>query len=364
MTVALDVGPLRPNPAGVGVYVRALALGLAEIGRDDIVYVGRRPDAEGLPGHVRSFERSARTPYPAWVELFAARSVRTSGANVAHFTDGLVPMRRPTPTVVTVLDLSLVRHWRSHRMVRYPRMPLVLLAPRMADRVIAISRATADEIIQMTRTPARRIDVIPLAARPSAHPVGSAGVAEALSARGLARGGFLLVPGTLEPRKNHVRVIHAFEGLARRSEIPLDMALVLAGQRGWKADQTMAAVAASPVRERIKLTGYVPESELAALMTGAAAVVYASTYEGFGLPVVEAMACGAIVVTSNVSALPEVAGDAGILVDPYDESSISGGIREALSADDAARRRSIERAAQFTWAATAHATAAVYDTLS
>ena len=180
---------------------------------------------------------------------------------------------------------------------------------------------------------------------------------------GLARGGFLLVPGTLEPRKNHVRVIKAFEELARRAAIPSDMLLVLAGGSGWRADRTLEALAASPVRERIRLVGYVPEDDLAALMTSAAAVVYASTYEGFGLPVLEAMACGATVVTSTVSSLPEVAGDAGILVDPYDPAAIAGGIVSALGAGASSRLRSIEHAARFTWAATAAATGRVYDSL-
>jgi glycosyltransferase involved in cell wall biosynthesis len=261
--------------------------------------------------------------------------VAESGADAAHFTDGLVPLRRSRPTVVSILDLSLVRQWRSHRVVRYARIPFVLVAPRLATRVIAISQATADEVIRLTGTAARRIDVIPLAPRASARPIADDAVAAVLAGLGLARGGFLLVPGTLEPRKNHVRVINAFEDLARRAAIPSDMQLVLAGQRGWRADRTLATLAASPV----------------------------STYEGFGLPVLEAMACGATVVTSTVSSLPEVAGDAGILVDPYDPSAIADGIVSALGAGAVSRRRSIERAARFTWAATAAATAAVYDRL-
>jgi glycosyltransferase involved in cell wall biosynthesis len=297
------------------------------------------------------------------VELRGAKSVVESGAGVAHFTDGLVPLRSPRPVVVTVLDLSLVRQWRSHRVVRYARIPLVLLAPRLATRVIAISRATADEVIRLTGTAARRIDVIPLAPRASARPMDDDTVATVLGGLRLARGGFLLVPGTLEPRKNHVRVIKAFEDLARRAAIPSDMLLVLAGQSGWRAERTLEALAASPVRERIRLVGYVPEDDLAALMTGAAAVVYASTYEGFGLPVLEAMACGAIVVTSAVSSMPEVAGDAAILVDPYDPSAIAGGIVSALGAGASSRRRSIEHAVRFTWAATAAGTAAVYDSM-
>ena len=364
MTIALDVGPLRTNPAGVGVYVRSLAQGLAEIGRDDIVYIGLRADAEGLPAGVPSIERSARAPYPLWVELLASRAVSRSGADIAHFTDGLVPLLRRRPTVVTVLDLSLVREWRSHRVVRYPRIPLVLAAPRLATRVIAISQATADEVMRLTKTPASKIDVIPLAPRASARPMPDEAVAEVLGRMGLARGGYLLVPGTIEPRKNHVRVIAAFESLVARRAIPLDMQLVLAGGAGWRSDRALAAIAASPARERIKLLGYVAEDDLASLMTGAAAVVYASTYEGFGLPVLEAMACGAVVVTSNVSSMPEVAGGEGVLVDPFTASSIAAGILGALAAVTGSRERALARASRARWSTVAEQTAATYDRLA
>ena len=362
MTVAFDVGPLRKDPAGLGVYVRSLAQGLAAIGRSDLTYIGRRADAEGLPEGVPSIARGG-IPYPLWVELQGDRSARSAGAAIAHFTDGLVPLVRTRPTAVTVLDLSLVRQWRSHRVVRYARIPFILAAPRLANRVIAISRATADEVVKLTNTSARRIDVVPLAARASARPVAEPELQAGLREFGLARGGYILVPGTIEPRKNHLRIVSAFEQLAREGSVARDMELVLAGGRGWKSDRALAAIDASPVRSRIKWLGYVTEQQMAVLMTGSAAVVYASTYEGFGMPVLEAMACGSVVVTSNVSSMPEVAGDAGVLIDPLDVAEIAGGIHTALAADPGARQRSLDRAATFTWEATAARTAAVYDAL-
>ena len=363
MSVGLDVGPLKRNPAGVGVYVRSLAQGLDAIGRRDIVYLGVRPDAEGLPARVAALSRSPRFPYPLWVQLLAPRDVARSHAGTVHFTDGLVPLIRSRPTLVTVLDLSLVRHWRSHRWIRYARIPLVVAAPRLADRVIAISRATADEIIRLTGTPARKIEVIHLAPRAGLGPADTSEIAAMRSRLGLTGHGYLLAPGTIEPRKNHRRVIAAFELLVARSAIPSDLLLVLAGSPGWGSSPAMRAIAESPARDRIRVLGYVTEADLAALMTGAAAVVYASTYEGFGLPIIEAMACGAPVVTSAVSSMPEVAGDAGILVDPFDPASIAAGIATALHADDAVRARAREQAGRFTWTATAAATAAQYDAL-
>ena len=364
MPIAFDVGPLKAAPAGVGIYVRSLAQGLHEIGRSDVAFIGRRPDAAGLPEGVPALDRSARLPYPLLVAVAGDRDAGRTNARLAHFTDGLVTLVRRRPTVVTVLDLSLVRHWRAHRLFRYPRIPFVLAAPRLADRVIAISRATADEVRALAGVPARKIDVIPLAARPVARPRAHDEVADAITRHGLGFGPYLLVPGTIEPRKNLPRVVQAFERLVSRPGRAADLRLVLAGQVGWGSGPTLRAIDESGAHARISRLGYVSDDDLAALMTGASAVVYVSTYEGFGLPVIEAMACGAVVVTSNVSSMPEVAGDAGILVDPGSVASIADGMEEALRADASARDQSLRRAAELSWAATARATAEVYDAVA
>ncbi len=360
MKVGLDVGPLKPRPAGVGIYVRSLANALAATHGVDLVQFGRRPDAEGLPDG-DSIGRSARLPYPAWVELGAPFALRGREVDVVHFTDGLVPLVSRRPRVVTVMDLSIVRQWRSHRVLRYPRIPLVLAAPRLASRVIVPSRATADEVMALTGTKARRIDVVPLAPAPrerSGSPAGDAGL---LRRHELDARGYLLVLGTIEPRKNHVRVVHAFERLAASGGLPDGMVLAIAGQPGWRAGPALDAIEASPVAARIRRLGYVPDEDLPALLAQSAAVLYVSTYEGFGLPVLEAMAEGAAVVTSNVSSMPEAAGDAAVLVDPFDVDGIAAGIEQAVRAADAMRDPGRARAAQFSWARVAAETVDVYE---
>jgi glycosyltransferase involved in cell wall biosynthesis len=360
MTIALDVGPLKPNPAGVGNYVRSLAQALADQGRADLILVGRRRDAEGLPD-VRSMWRSPRMPYPIWIELSADRTAARSGATAAHYTDGLVPLLRSRPTIVTVLDMSLVREWRAHRVVRYPRIPLVLAAPRLASHVIAISKATADEVMRLTGTASKKIDVVPLASRPSIGPASAQSVRETERKFGLDVGAYIVAPGTIEPRKNHVRVIAAFEQLVRQNAIAAQMKLILVGAAGWKSKATIDRIAESDVRDQIMVTGYISDLELSGLFTGAAAVVYVSTYEGFGLPVVEAMKCRALVVTSNVSSMPEVCGAAGFQVDPFDVAAIRVGLEDALAAGDPERTEASLQAARFSWSNTAAATSAVYD---
>jgi glycosyltransferase involved in cell wall biosynthesis len=171
---------------------------------------------------------------------------------------------------------------------------------------------------------------------------------------------YVLVPGTFEPRKNHLRVIKAFRRVLRRLPRPQDLHLVLAGQSGWRSRGIAQAIQAAGLGDQIHVLGYIPDSELAALMTGASAVAYVSLYEGFGLPVVEAMACGAPVITSSVSSMPEVAGDAAILVDPTSEQAISYGIELALGADASFRSAAISQAARFSWERTARATADIY----
>jgi glycosyltransferase involved in cell wall biosynthesis len=182
----------------------------------------------------------------------------------------------------------------------------------------------------------------------------------------LERGGYILALGTIEPRKNHVRLIRAFERLVERESLNSDLRLVIAGRPGWGSEPVVRAIADSQLGSRISMLGYVPGADIAALISGAGAVAYVSLYEGFGLPVVEALACGAPIVTSNVSSMPEVAGDAGFLVNPLDVEDIERGLREALEAGtaDSAAVSSAARAqaSLFSWGKTARRVVELYDT--
>jgi alpha-1,3-rhamnosyl/mannosyltransferase len=359
MKVGFDVGPLKPRPAGVGIYVQSLANAVAELmSHADLAFIGRRPDAPGLTESVDSIERSTRVPYPAWALFGAGRAARRAKVDVLHMTDGLVPLPfRPGRVVLTVLDMTLVERPRDHRIPRYLRIPFVLAAPRFADAVIVPSEATARSVRRLTGTATRRIHVVPLAARPGFSPASPAAAREAAQRHGLEAGSFILVPGTIEPRKNPLGTLRAFERLVSEARIDERVRLAFAGAMGWRVERFVAAVEASPVQDRVRVLGYVPDGDLSALMTGAAVVAYPSFAEGFGFPVVEAMACGAIVVTSNRSSLPEVAGDAAELVDPEDVASIADALHQVIALPAAARRKavaaSIARAATFSWRATA-----------
>lgn len=366
MKVAFDVGPVQRDAAGVGLYVTAMARALAcRLEPDDLVFIGQRLDAFGLVERAGTRTR-APGPYPSWVLRRSASDAAAAGADAVHYSDGLVPLRRHGRTVLAVHDLSAVRMWRTHRARRWLRIPMVLAAPRLADLVVVPSRATADEVMRFTKVGASRIEIVPYAQQDGVgHPTEEE-IERALETYGLAKGGYVLALGTIEPRKNHVRLLRAFERLVSHGDVDGELRLVVAGGPGWGSAPIIDAMTNSRVADRVDRLGYVPRADLSPLLAGAAAVAYVSLYEGFGLPVIEALACGAPVVTSNRSSMPEVAGDAGFLVNPDDVADIARGLQEAISAGrsnpDAVRARALAQAARFSWDTAADRVAELYRT--
>jgi alpha-1,3-rhamnosyl/mannosyltransferase len=206
--------------------------------------------------------------------------------------------------------------------------------------VIAVSEFTKRDVLELFALPEDRVRVVPNAVDALFSPDGSA-----------ADGDYVLAVGTLEPRKNLARLVEAMRDI--------DLELRVVGARGW------GDVEADVIRgKRLMTLGYVPDDELARLYRGAACVAYPSLYEGFGIPVLEAMASGAPVVTSKDTAMAEVADGAAVLVDPEDVESIAAGIRDAIARRDELSRAGIERAKSYTWDAAAAATADVYRELA
>jgi glycosyltransferase involved in cell wall biosynthesis len=276
-------------------------------------------------------------------------------ADVIHTPTLLVPPRGRQPLVVTVLDLSILlfpqhhgRWWRAVARLGLDR------AVREADALIAISQHTANDLVRLTGVARERVHVIPLAADPRFAPVHDLTV----PARYGIGAPYLLYLGTLEPRKNLTALLHAF---ARSNGG--DTKLVLAGAKGWMFEEIFNTVTKLGIASRVVFPGFVEEADLPALLNGATAFVYPSEYEGFGLPVLEAMSCGAPVITTNVSSLPEVAGDAGLLVPPGDVEALYGALRRVLSEPtlrEEMKHKGLERAAQFSWMRTAQETVDVY----
>jgi glycosyltransferase involved in cell wall biosynthesis len=317
LRVGIDVSPLELTGAGTARYLRKLLAALeAEPGLDL-----RR---HRFPGSSRPAKVARDT---AW--YLGALPVTSRKDDVLHLPAHRGPLLSAAPLVLTVHDLAVIRHPEAFN--RWTRRYTRLLLPRLAKtatRVITVSEFTAHEAVELLGVDERRVRVIP-------H-----GVEDPFTPYGAAAGGeYVLAVGTLEPRKNLPRVVVAAERAG------IDLRVV--GGAGWGGVD-------------VESGGFVGDEELARLYRGAAALVYPSLYEGFGLPVLEAMACGTPVVTSVGSAPAAVADGAAVLVDPFDVEAIADGIREALGRRDELRAAGLQRASTFTWEAAAKATAEVY----
>jgi glycosyltransferase involved in cell wall biosynthesis len=322
LNVAFDVTPLVQTRAGTARYINGLLRELR--GRDELTLSTR---SFGGAGRLWNLPRDV-----VWYPFLLDRSVRD--ADVLHCPTFRGPVRARTPLVVTVHDLAVLRQpevFNRWSRAYGPRViPRVL---RTARRVIAVSDFTKRELVELFDLDETKILVVPNAVDDTFTPNGPA-----------ADGDYVLAVGTLEPRKNLPRVVEA----ARRAGVELRVV----GERGWGEVELDG--------KGVRWLGRVADEQLAELYRGARVVAYPSLYEGFGIPVLEAMACGAPVVTSRGGAMEEVADGAAVLVDPTDPAEIAAGLEQAVAQRAELVPRGLERARAFTWAAVAEATVAVY----
>ncbi len=273
-----------------------------------------------------------------------------------------LPVACACPTVVTVHDLSFLRYPQAFR--RFNRAYLgwmTRLAVRKAARVIAVSESTRRDVIALCGVADEKVTVVPNGVTSDFCPAEAHAVAAFRQRKGLPERCILFL-GTLEPRKNVERLVEAYALLAQRQRGDLPP-LVIAGAKGWFYDTIFARVAQHGLAGRVIFPGFIPADELPWWYRGATLFVYPSLFEGFGLPVLEAMACGTPTITSNVSSLPEVAGDAALLVAPDDPVALADAMARVLDEPDLAaqmRAAGLMQASHFSWARTAAATAAVY----
>jgi glycosyltransferase involved in cell wall biosynthesis len=322
----MDVSALALTRAGTARHIRSLLAAL----EDEDVDVRRY----ALGGSSR-----ALVPFRdvAWyLAALPARALR-EGMQVLHCPTQRAPVHSSVPLVVTVHDLAVLRHPETfNRWTRkYSRRVLPRVA-RAATRLIAVSEFTKRELLDLLDVPEEKVRVIPNAVGPPFAPDGEA-----------AKGDYVLAVSTLEPRKNLARLVEGYKR-ARLNGLPL----LVAGAEGW-GDVRVEGVG-------VRWLGEVRDEELARLYRGARCVAYVSLYEGFGLPVLEAMACGTPVVAAGGAALEELSGDAAVLVDPLDPDAIAAGLTEALDRRDELRARGLERARGFDWREVARRTVDVY----
>lgn len=324
MRVGLDVTPLALTQAGTARYLRNLLRLLPE-------HVDVRTLAFAGPGRPAVLARELAW-YPHWLGRMAARQ----RLDVLHCPTYYGPVGSRVPLVLTVHDLAVWRYPEAFG--RWTRTYVPRAAPRVlrgAARLLAVSEFTKRELVELVRIPEERIVVVPNAVEPAFAPAGDA-----------AEGEYVLAVGTLEPRKNLQRLAEAARAAKRE--------LRVVGAPGW-----------GDVRvDGVTWLGRVDDAELARLYRGALCLAYPSLYEGFGIPVLEAMACGTPVVTSRGGGTEEVAGGAAVLVDPHDVESIAAGVEEAIARRTALRARGLARAAEFSWDDSVRRTVDVYREVS
>jgi alpha-1,3-rhamnosyl/mannosyltransferase len=285
-----------------------------------------------------------------------------STASSIYHEPNFLSFRTPLPTVVTIHDLSILRYPETHPRDRVAFMTRRLgESIRRADCVISDSEYGRQEILAEYNLPSEKVVSVLLAAGSVFSPVAADRLPGLLAPFGLQPGQYILSVGTLEPRKNLTTAIKAYARLPEA--IRQDMPFVIAGMKGWRTDGLDKEVAALIEKGQIRRLGYVPDEALPALYSGTRAFVYPSLYEGFGLPPLEAMACGAPVIISNRSSLPEVVGDAGLQVDALDVDGLAQAMSQIIEDDvlrASLRQRGMERAKGFSWRRCAEETLAVY----
>jgi glycosyltransferase involved in cell wall biosynthesis len=373
--VALDLSVLRHGLSnGSAVYSYRLAEGLLRLKPEldlTAVYCARRSgesvallaDLEAAGANVVHGPAPWRwSPDGAWwLPIAPPMGKVLESADIYHAGEFFLPYRASARCVVTIHDVTTVlfpeTHMRLNRMLHRRRLRWI---DRRADRVLASSASTRDDVLRLLPHLRDRIDCTPLALGTAPASPSEAGASAILDRLGLGGTRYVLTVGTLEPRKNHMRLVGAFAALPEHLG---DVRLVIAGGRGWKSREIQKAIDDSPARERIHQLGFVPAPDLRLLYRAATIFAFPSLYEGFGLPILEAMAAGAPVLTSNLSSMPEIAGDAALTVDPHSVDAIRDGL-ERLLQDQTLRSRLIGRGyareREFTWDATARATIQAY----
>ena len=368
MDIAIDAHSVGAQLAGNESYAVNLIEALAEIDQTNLytLYVTKPAALDRFANRWSNFKVSQTLPHTPLVRipLTLSAELRRHPVDVLHvqFT---APPFAPCPVVTTIHDLSFEHLPETFK--RRSRTQLRLTVRRTARKaalILTLSEFSRRDIIETYAVDPERVLVTPAAAPMHFKPVADETELKTIRERYGISANYLLSLGSIQPRKNLTRLIEAFQWLrtARPDDKPPQ--LVIAGKRGWLDDDVFRAARQDGLNESVKLIGYVPEEDLPALYSGALCFVYPSYFEGFGLPVLEAMQCGAPVIAGNQTSLPEVAGNAALLFDPFDTRALVEAIARVIDHPDyraELRVKGLKRAAEFSWIQTARLTLKTYE---
>jgi glycosyltransferase involved in cell wall biosynthesis len=372
MRIGLDGIPLASLRTGIGHYTSELAHNLARIApANELELISPVPilasvNENGIPdqgGELPANLHVVRTgTHLLWWTVGLPLYLRQASLSIFHGTNYDVPLWGRASKVVTIHDLSPLLHPETHpgNLVRRARRRLPLMA-KASSMIITATESVKREICEHLRVEDGKVAVTPYAPRRNFRPLPPEQTVEVRTRLNIADD-FLLFVGTIEPRKNLITLVKALDEILRTTTWRPQ--LVIAGKVGWLSDELFSYIQQSGIAEHIRFIGYVSDQDLRALYSSCRMCVYPSLYEGFGLPPLEAMACGAPVITSRIPSIVETVGTAASLVSPIDVQGLAQAITQLLGDEN---QRSyfasagIKRAAEFTWEKTARATLEVYE---
>lgn len=362
MRIAVDAHAIGRKLTGNEVYIRNLLRAFAGLDKESefLAYVCGAEAEAAVPERFLVRQIASNPFLRLGVDL--SRKLRRDRPDLMH-VQYTAPLMCPVPVIVSVHDVSFLEH--PEYFTRSRRLQLritVARTVRRAAKVITGSQFARDSILRAYKLPEDRVAVIPFAASSSFRAINPAAAMRRVQQRFPFRGPFVLSVGDLQPRKNHIGLIQAFASVMR-AHPKLKHRLVLAGKDTWFGPRVREAAKESGMSDRIHFTGFVTDEELLHLYNSCECFAFPSFYEGFGLPILEAMACGRAVISSNTSSIPEVADGAGILFDPFREDEIARAMADVLLDGELRSRMErlgLQRAAHFSWQRTAAATLDIY----
>lgn len=362
VAIGIDYTPAYEQGAGIGRSVRGLVSALATVDTDTDyrLFIAGASD-KTLPSMLAPNFRyyPSRISPKWWARIWHRMRVpyrveyMLGKIGLYHATDFVLPpIHQQTKSIVTIHDLSYIRvpETASPSLKKY----LDVVVPRSiarATHVHAVSETTRQDIITLYNTPPEKVSVIFNAVEPRFKPMDIS--KDVLAKYHIPDIPYIISVGTVQPRKNYSRLVKSLVQLRQKH----DVHLVIAGGRGWLEDEFYATIQQTGMTDYVHVTGFVADEDLPTLYSGAICMAYPSLYEGFGIPVLEAMACGTPVLTSTTSSLPEVAGTSAILVDPYDIDAIHNGLERLISDQDLRKtlsEKGLSQAQKFTWEHSAH----------
>lgn len=369
MRIGIDITPLPPNPVGAGIYMIQLVRAISKLPVDHNYVIIAQPKGKDLIGEISNPNFSwTITPEhsPArrllWEQLELPGLARQQGLDLLHSLHYTSPRFLPCRSVVTFHDMTFFLFPELHTTAKrlfFPRA--IKMSANRADAIIAVSESTRRDAIRILKMQPQKIFGIPSGIGPEFRPIADQKLLEACRSKYSLPFDFILYVGLIEPRKNLPILVRSYSQLLAAG---LDQPLVIVGRQGWHFEQVHQLIKQLGIEKKVVFTGYIPDQDLPFIYNLARVFVYPSTYEGFGFPPLEAMACGTPVITTAVSAMLDTVADGGVLVPPKDERALTDALilvlrdrsfRENLSS------RGLQQASNFTWERTAKETVRIYE---